>query len=210
MLGDVQDGVLPRRIGVQAEEVTEGIKVGYIGARPNGGTLYHNYYATFGMKVTSNGENVVIDVSCPELMTEVGSAGFMRSWDPFIPVEMAIADLSKICREARLVFSKRENGEINVNFGEAAVFANFDRKLKPSAQNYRLDGVDNPEKFRWFTAQDGTNYRRLAIKVDPYRTGSKVTYVWNNTIECAANAGCNFDQDAAKRMDSIVSAIAND
>jgi hypothetical protein len=214
MVGDVQDGILPRRIGVQAELVPEGIKVGYIGARPNGGSLHHNYYATFGTKVIHNGQDIVLDVICPEVMIEDQSNGFMRGWDPFISVELAVSDLGKICHETRLRFLKRESGEVNVNFSESAVMANFARKLKTARkegyEGHTLDGVVNAEKYRWFTVQDGSTPRQLAVTIDPYRTGSKVTYIWTNVTECKANAGCNYDADAAKRMDDTVSAIAND
>lgn len=194
-------------LGVKTEMIPDGIKVGYLHqATP---TLYHDYYATFGAKASYNGQAAVLDITCPQTMVQ-DNKNFLGNWKPFVSVDEAVSDVGKICKEARLVFNKRESGEVNVNFGDSAVYANFARKLK--AANLGKDEIkkDDIAKYRWFEVQDGNISRKLGVTVYPYRSGSKVTYVWENEIVCKANAGCNYDSTSAKRMNDTVATIAND
>ena len=69
---------------------------------------------------------------------------------------------------------------------------------------------DDIAKFKWFVVPDGTSSKILGITVFPYRSGSKVTYRWENAAICKPNAGCNYDSEVAKRILDVVTSIAND
>lgn len=102
---------------------------------------------------------------------------------------------------------------MNVNYPDAAVYANFARKLQ--VYNWRFNEQttvkkDDIVKFKWFSVRDGDKDRILGITVFPYRNGSKVSYRWDSNIACQINSGCNFDPSAAKRMQDMVKSIAND
>ena len=194
-------------IGVTVEPTNEGVKVGYL--RHLNNSIYHNYFATFAIKTTKNDKEAILDVNCPKVLVQ-DNKNFLREWPSFISIDKARMDIAKICRETSLVFHKRENGEVNVNYGDSAVYANFARKLKVAQWNADEVKKDDIAKYRWFEVPDGNITRKLGITVYPYRNGSKVTYVWEHNVICKANAGCNYDPASAKRISDTIASIAND
>lgn len=194
-------------IGVTVEPTNEGVKVGYV--RHVSESMHHDYFATFSVKTAKNDKEVILDVTCPQVLVQ-DNKNFLREWPSLISIDKARMDIAKICRETPLVFNKRENGEVNVNYGDSAVYANFARKLQ--AVKWGADEVrkDDIAKYRWFEVPDGNVTRKLGITVYPYRNGSKVTYVWERNVICKANAGCNYDPGSAKRISDTIASIAND
>lgn len=201
------------RTGVETTATPAGVSVAYLSHATR--TMYHDYRASFEMKSSRLGDSIVVEVNCPASMKVELAAGPIAAipWSPFIERAKAVADLKQMCSGATLKGTKRETGEVNVNFPDASVYANFARKLKAAPQSWGDSAKvskDDLAKFKWFAVPDGNSTRVLGITVFPYRNGSKVTYVWRNEATCHANARCNFDPLAPKRMQDLVTSIAND
>jgi hypothetical protein len=203
---------LNNTVGLLTETTPTGVRVSYVN-RSNNTVHRHDFIGQFHVTQVTQGQNIVVDVACPSSMQEelmdmnIG----LGQWKPFIESSVAAQDLRNICANSSLKFSHRENGDVNVNFGDAPVYANFARKLQPYTNSSDKSVTNNDlAKFKWFKVQDGKNQRVLGVTVFPYRSGSKVTYTWDNTITCKANSVCDFDPSAAKRMSDLVATIAND
>ena len=205
-----RDGI---RTGVETTATPVGVSVAYLHHASS--SMHHDYRANFEMKSARVGDSIELEVNCPASMKVELAAGPIAAipWSPFIERAKAVADLKQMCSRAVLKGMKRETGEINVGFPDASVYANFARKLKAAPQSWGDNArvsKDDLAKFKWFEVPDGNATRVLGITVFPYRNGSKVTYVWRSEATCRANARCNFDPLAPKRMQELVTSIAND
>lgn len=193
--------------GVRVAVIASGVEVSYV--HQHSPTLHHTVVGAFGVSVARQATEVTLDVACPSA-GRVDAANQGMGYSPFIDPEKATADLRTICSRATLVFERRESGEVDVPFNDAAVYANFKRKLATvSAARVEVRQGDLA-KFLWYTVQDGMRSVPVGITVYPYRNGSKVTYVWLNNVVCRPNGSCNFDPEAAKRLSSVITAVAND
>ena len=176
--------------------------------------LRNDFIADFGLTVTQRGENIVLDVACPSLLhIDADEGPLPLPWKPFVPQEQAAADVRSMCAAAVVTGTRTESGEVNVSFPDSSVYSNFSRKLQPAPQAWRdatRVSKDDLVKFKWFVFQDGQARRVVGISVYPYRSGSKVTYRWEHSVGCRPNTPCQFDQNAAQRMQDLVASIAND
>lgn len=203
-----RDAATPEIKGVRVSSELSGIAVTYLHFYAP--TLHHNYTANFAVAAGRQGNDLVVDVTCPDNMRVEYVSPATGSYSPFIERDKAVADLRTICGKAQLTFDRRETGEVNVPFNDSAVYANFKRKL-PAATNVRSDVKQGDlAKFLWFYVKDGAKLLTVGVTVFPYRNGSKVTYVWLNDIACRPNGPCNFDPTATKRLNEAIVAIAND
>lgn len=198
--------------GVEAMPQADGVALSYLKHATS--TMYHNYRAKFDVKLTRAGSDVVAEVSCPTSMKVEYRPGPMGlSWPPLIQRPAAVADLTAMCGTAFFKGSKRETGEVNVNFPDASVYANFARKLRPASAYWRETAPvskDDLAKFKWFELPDGKITRVVGITVFPYRAGSKVTFKWDNEAVCRPNVPCQYDSAAPPRVQGLVASIAND
>jgi len=171
--------------------------------------LHHDYIADFNLSQTTQGRDVVLNVSCPTSMKDDVSG---PNWAGYVKTEQAVADLRTMCTSTTLKFQQADAGELNVNYSDASVYANFARKLTSYVWDERDSTFkkDDIVKFKWFKVEDGGITRRVGITVFPYRNGSKVTYRWVNDVVVRANGTSNFDPAAAAHMQQLVASIAND
>jgi len=202
-----REGNQTETVGVRVTPSAAGVNVAYVHSYDP--KLYHNYVADFGVTTKRQENDVVVDVACPDAM-HIASASLTGLYSAFIEEGKAMADLRAICSRAQMIFERRESGEVDVPFNDSAVYTNFKRKLS-SAADVRSD-VRQGElaKFTWFYVKDGTRTRTVGVTVFPYRSGSKVTWVWLNGISCRPNGACDFDPAASKRIAEAIAAVAND
>ena len=201
--------------GYQGKEVkAEGgrVTVSYINESGFGLGRVHNLRATLEVSFEDRGAEKILSVRCPDaLSVEFNNGSGMGTYPSYVTREQAIADLKRMCLGLRFEYSKSESGELNVPFGDSAVFANFTRKL-PAHSSTSIEAAKQFDiaKYRWFVLSDGDKKIPIGITVFPYRNGSKVSYVWSNRFTCIANKQCGLDGDAPRRINAIITSIAND
>lgn len=203
------DGVMT---GLQVKSSSAGVTASYL-SHPSA-TMHNDYAADFALGISRQGDNIVVDVTCPSTLRVDYAQGVLPiPWKPLMSRDEAAADVRRMCNSAVLSGSRAESGEVNVPFPDAAVYANFARKLPPAPQAWRDTAKvskDDLIKFKWFEVVDGHVHRVVGISVFPYRSGSKVTYRWEHSVACRPNVPCQFDAAAAEHMQELVSSIAND
>jgi hypothetical protein len=176
--------------------------------------MFADYHSDFGIGISRQADNVILDVSCPAALRVAYSPGPMGlPWKALLPREEAATDLHYMCAAAVLTGSRTESGEVNVQYPDSSVYANFARKLQPAPEAWRESGRVTKEdlvKFKWFVVTDGQARRVVGISVYPYRSGSKVSYRWEHSVACRPNVPCQFDAGAQQHMQDLVTSIAND
>lgn len=201
--------------------VRQGLDVTAQGARVTVGYFHesgqplnrtHNLIAQFEVGYAEQGTNKVLSVRCPDsLSVEFNNGTGLGTFPPIVSREQAVGDLRLLCKNLRFTYKQRESGEANANYGDAAVYANFARKLQAHSWlgGSREVTQNDIAKFKWFKVYDGTQWAPVGITVYPYRNGSKVTYTWTSEYVCRADGQCAH-AITPQRMQELVTAIAND
>ena len=131
------------------------------------------YHADFGIGISRQGDDVILDVTCPStLRIAYSPAPLGLPWKPLLSHDEAATDLRNMCSTAVLTGSRTESGEVNVPFPDSSVYSNFARKLQPAPEAWRESGrvsKDDLVKFKWFQVDDGRVRRVVGISVYPYQ-----------------------------------------
>ena len=198
--------------GLEVKSSAAGVTVSYL--HHTNTNMFNDYHADFGMGISRQGDDVILDVTCPStLRVAYSPAPLGLPWKPLLTRDEAATDLRYMCSTAVLTGSRTESGEVNVPFPDSSVYSNFSRKLQPAPEAWRESGrvsKDDLVKFKWFQVDDGRVRRVVGISVYPYRSGSKVTYRWEHSVTCRPNQPCHFDAMAEKHVQDLITAIAND
>lgn len=200
--------------GIRTSVTNETIKLLYINQYT---TVRNDFIAEYKLQILRDADDYVIKVTCPSFITneyyrEIPLINWPKlDWKPVLPKEQIISEVNGICSEPILSFFVLDEGEINADFSDTSVLANFTRKLKSYSPNPSEITRYDLENSKWFTFQDNGIDLRIAISVVPYRNGSKVLYRSNRTVACQPNSSCaNFDPTLSERVRTALAKIAND
>lgn len=200
--------------GIQTSATNETVKLMYINQFK---AVRNDFIAEYKLQISRDADDYVVRVACPSFITneyyrEIQLLNWARpEWKPVLPKERIISEVNDICSEPILKFSILDEGEINVDFNNISVLANFTRKLKSYSPNPSEIARYDLENSKWFTLPDNGVDLKIAISVVPYRNGSKVIYRSNRTVACQPNSSCaNFDPALSERVKTALAKIAND
>ena len=195
--------------GVSVTASSNSVNISYIHQNDRG-TLKNNYTATFLFDITSNGEVYTMDVVCPTNLTNDLSELSGLSWLPYLSKEKIAQNVSSLCKNTILHFTVVEKGEINSDFNDSSVFANFSRKMKTYTPDEKEVRTYDLEKSKWFYVSDNNRYDKVAISVYPYRNGSKIVYSSMRAVNCRPSTPCEYDPEFANRLRAKLTQIAAD
>lgn len=173
-------------------------------------SFYHNLTGEFHIQTKKNSDYYSINVTCPTKIEIDGHDNPVDGIKPFISPKEATADLQRLCKITPIVFTQFITGEINTDFNDSSVFANFKRKLKSYDPKQEEIKQYDLGKSTWFYISDKGQDYKVAISVFPYRNGSKVTYKTTQTTTCNPSTTCIYDADLGNRINDAIKKIAND
>ena len=134
------------------------------------------------------------------------------SINPLLSNAQVVSDIKKINMELSPIFkdTKKYTGEVNVQYNDESVYANFTRLL--GKHKYGSDNVKkyDIEKGKLFSIGEKGKEFSVKISVFPYRNGSKVNYEFHAPYVVTNDCMTTFDDDKVQGYIAKIKGIAND
>jgi hypothetical protein len=163
------------------------------------------YFPSISHKFTKNH-------SPSEVNLRPGKSVIMIPIQPLINTTQAVLDIKKINDGLLPAFedAKKYSGEINVQYNDESVYANFTRLL--GEYKYGSDDVKkyDIEKDKLFTMGKTGEKFPVKISVFPYRNGSKVTYEFRSTYDVNNDGTTTFNDKKIQEYIARIKGVAND
>ncbi len=169
--------------------------------------------AAFSYQVSEDGDTVKAKLIPPaSIATKKQSLLGLISSSQLISDQKMIGDISKIYGSLNpsIDLAKEVKGEVNVQYNDESVYANFKRLLG----SYKYKGDEKKkfdiEKDAVFSLQNGKEIIPVKISVFPYRNGSKVVYEFEVPYSLKADGTSSYSEESVKGLIAKIEKVAQD
>lgn len=180
------------------------------------GLNFNLVHVEFPITVDASGAQLKVTLHCPQELSshkmDLSITG-IQHWDH----EKIGRSATQACANARISMVETITGDVNTDFNDSSVFANFSRRLTPvSKQRWSAYVKEVPvtkidiKKAQLFFVPAPQGETIASISVFPYRDGSKVVYAFDYRYDFTGGTESTYKTSDIAVVKSVIEKIAND